>query len=280
VRPSSTARSMVEKLSSARTISAAFLGRPRCPSIAHRHADVGALERGGVVDAVAGHRHHLAARLQRGDQAQLVLGAGAGKDVAVLGELLQFLVRGGLDLGARHHAQRLGRAEAHLDADRARGAGVVAGDHLHADAGGVAGADGVDGLRARRVDDADEAEEDHVLLEILERERLLVVRDLARGRGEHAQAFGAQGLDLLLPEAALERLEPAAGAELARAPVEQAVGRTLQQDAAGAAGRSVERGHELVGRLERDAGVALSGRRRRSRPCARGCAARLRWARR
>lgn len=43
--------------------------------------------------------------------------------------------------------------------------------------------------------------------------------------GEHAQAFGAQRVDLLFPERAIERLELAAGAEFLVAAVEQAVWR-------------------------------------------------------
>jgi hypothetical protein len=39
---------------------------------------------------------------------------------------------------------------------------MVAGDHLHHDARGVAGAHRVHGARARRVDHADQAEEDQV----------------------------------------------------------------------------------------------------------------------
>ena len=41
---------------------------------AHRDADVGALQRRRVVDAVAGHRDEFAARLQRLDDADLLLG--------------------------------------------------------------------------------------------------------------------------------------------------------------------------------------------------------------
>ena len=41
---------------------------------AHRDADVGALQRRRIVDAVAGHRDELAARLQRLDDPDLLLG--------------------------------------------------------------------------------------------------------------------------------------------------------------------------------------------------------------
>ena len=48
---------------------------------AHRDADIGALQRGRIVHAVAGHRHHFAVGLQRLYQRELMLGAGAREDV-------------------------------------------------------------------------------------------------------------------------------------------------------------------------------------------------------
>ena len=48
---------------------------------AHGDADVGLLQRRRVVDAVAGHRHHLAIGLQRLDQPQLLFRFDAGEDV-------------------------------------------------------------------------------------------------------------------------------------------------------------------------------------------------------
>ena len=50
------------------------------PDLAHRDADVGALERGRIVDAVAGHRDDLAPALERVDDAQLVLRVDARVD--------------------------------------------------------------------------------------------------------------------------------------------------------------------------------------------------------
>ena len=41
---------------------------------AHGYADVGLLERGCIIDAVAGHRHHMAFGLQRLHQTQLLFG--------------------------------------------------------------------------------------------------------------------------------------------------------------------------------------------------------------
>ena len=56
---------------------------------AHRHADVGALQGGRIVHAVARHRHDLPARPERFDDAHLVLRADARKHVGVLDGLDQ-----------------------------------------------------------------------------------------------------------------------------------------------------------------------------------------------
>ncbi len=50
------------------------------PTPAHRHADVGGLERGRVVDPVAGHRNDRAAGLQGLDDPQLLFRHDPGED--------------------------------------------------------------------------------------------------------------------------------------------------------------------------------------------------------
>ena len=59
---------------------------------AHGHADVGLLERGRVVHAVAGHGDDVAARLQRLHEAELLLGRDAGEDGGALGDFGQIRV--------------------------------------------------------------------------------------------------------------------------------------------------------------------------------------------
>ena len=78
-RPSSTAATMVAKLSSASHHVGGFFGHVRAGH-AHRHADVGSLQRGRVVDAVARHRHRRACTLQRLHNPQLVFGVDARID--------------------------------------------------------------------------------------------------------------------------------------------------------------------------------------------------------
>ena len=50
------------------------------PEQPHGDADIGLFEGRRIVDPVAGDRHHLAAALQRLNDAQLLLRRGAGKD--------------------------------------------------------------------------------------------------------------------------------------------------------------------------------------------------------
>ena len=147
----------------------------------HGDADVGLLERRRVVDAVAGHRDDGAVGLQRAHDAQLVLGAGAGEHLGLRGQRPRARHRPAcVELGAGDDVRRVGQAE--LAGDRGRGGGVVAGDHLHGDAGGAAFGDRRDRLVARRVDEADDAEEHETVIEIGEREPCLAGRGMLHAR--------------------------------------------------------------------------------------------------
>jgi hypothetical protein len=64
---------------------------------------------------------------------------------------------------------------------------VIAGDHFHLDAGGMAGAYRADGARARRVDHADQAEKDQVAVDRCLVKRF-VGRQVAARQRQHAQA--------------------------------------------------------------------------------------------
>ena len=124
---------------------------------AHRHADVGRLQRRRVVDAVAGHRHHLAAALKRLHDAQLVPGRDTGehrglKRGFIEAGLIQLVE---LDAG-EHRCTWIDDAQIGRNARcRAR---MVAGNHDHADAGLAGLGDGDGGFLAWRIDDADGAE--------------------------------------------------------------------------------------------------------------------------
>ena len=113
---------------------------------------------------------------------------------------------------------------------------MVAGDHLHADAGGPAPRHGLDGLGPRRVDDAVEpherelAESDVVFVEVPVAFRRPGAAACAR---QHAQALVRQTVDCGVPEAPVQVPDFAGGAEFAGAHVQQAVGGALEQDRAG-----------------------------------------------
>ena len=185
-----------------------FLGHLRTLP-AHGDAGVGALQRGGVVDPVAGHRHHVAVGLQGCDQPELMLRTGAGEDVGVVTACAQpgFILR--VDLAAGDDTVAV--AQADQAADRRRGPRMVAGDHLHGDPGRVALGDGGNGLRPRRVDEADQAEKQKAAVDMIEIEFGLIRRHL-RGR-EREDAFAAIGdpVRLSMPSFEIQRLGLALG---------------------------------------------------------------------
>ena len=104
-RPSSTALTIVAKLSSVRIMTAASLDDVGAGD-AHRHADVRLLERRRVVDAVAGHRRRRARALEHLDQPHLVLRSDAGDDADVVDLLAGLLVAHGRELGAGDRSAR------------------------------------------------------------------------------------------------------------------------------------------------------------------------------
>ena len=139
------------------------VGAPR----AHRHADVGGLQRRRVVDAVAGHRHDLAAGPERLHQAQLLLGLDAAEDMRVGEPRAQRRHRSTPSAPPRD--DRAVGGQPHLARDRQRRGRMVAGDHHDTDAGGTALGNGLRHIRAHRILQPDQAEE-------LELEVMLVAR--------------------------------------------------------------------------------------------------------
>ena len=137
---------------------AGLLGHLR--TAAHGDADVGLLQRGGVVDGVAGHGDDLAGLLHEPGEAHLVLGGDAAEDVQ-LRELLDHLVvaellRGRCPVitpGPRPSWSAIARAVTVWSP-------VIMRTSIPAR---VRDAHGLDGLRAQRVDDADERHQDEVV---------------------------------------------------------------------------------------------------------------------
>ena len=80
--------------------------RRLCALAPHGDADVGLLERGRVVDAVARHRHDGPAGLERAHDTQLVLGTGAREHVDARGEVHESASEA-FELGAGDRVRRI-----------------------------------------------------------------------------------------------------------------------------------------------------------------------------
>ena len=140
------------------------LARDVGADLAHGDADVGSFERGRVVHAVAGHRDVLAGRLQRVDDADLLLRARARIHAHLTHTLRELLVGQPRELPACE-SQRAGLGNAEPHRDRRRGGRMIARDHHRRDAGRFAVADGCGDLAAWRIDEAHETDERQVALD-------------------------------------------------------------------------------------------------------------------
>ena len=157
------------------------------PLIAHRHADVGLLQRRGVVHAVAGHRHHLAAGLEGLDDPQLVLRRDAGEHADLGGDPLpaRGVQAGQLAAvgGPQRPAVRVA-VQAELPADLGGRRLLVAGDHHGADARLPARLDGGLRLLPQRVDHADQPDEHEPARQVL---LAVALRQVLVRQGQDAQ---------------------------------------------------------------------------------------------
>ena len=163
------------------------------------------LERGRVVDAVAGHRDDLAERLERMHEAQLLLRCDSREHVDVLDAPRQLGIVEQLEISAGQHVVR--GAQPDLATDVARGARVIAGHHHDAHAGRVALGDRPRDRRTDRVREPDEADQ-------LEREVVLLLRQRARlerrlGHAEDPQSGACHRLDARADLAGLLRRQVA-----------------------------------------------------------------------
>ena len=188
---------------------------------AHGNADVGRLERRGIVDAVASHGRDVAVGFDGLDDLDFVLRRDPGEDPDLLGALLEFFRRAGIDLVAGHALAPLG-ANAEFLSDGEGGVDVVAGDHDGRDAGATEGGNGRLGRSPRRVDHAGEADEDEVLL-----------GDFLLGRAELFLAVGEsqdpEGTGCHLVAGRLDVLDVLFG-DRADAPVQLADGNAMLED--------------------------------------------------
>ena len=237
-----------------------------CVPRPHGDADVGGLDRGGVVHAVAGHGDDVTLLPEGLDEQHLVLGRDASDhaDVVDAGEPLLVAERG--ELRPEHRLAR----DAELLGDGGSGGHVVAGDHAHPDAGLLGVVDGRQRRLAGRVDHGDDRR--HLEVGDVAEQVALGVEgggvEVAERRGHHPLPLalhagdGVLGplLQALVPGHAGCRGERAVAARLITA---GAAPFTKQRTTSLArrVGGGVEGRHQLVGGVERqrgrDAGTSL-----------------------
>ena len=155
--------------------------------------------------------------------------------------------------------------DAELASDRGRGDGVVASDHADLDARPFAVGDGGLGLGARWVDDADHGQEREILYELDEVPVGIERAGVEVTSTDHHHPFTLRGDPVVLVQGQMaivvgDRMDPAVGEHVEAAAGDEHVGGALDEAAHdGAAvrvGHLVERGHELVVRVERHLGHA------------------------
>jgi hypothetical protein len=146
-------------------MSAASLGNVRARD-AHRHADVGGLQCGRVVDPVAGHRHDCAFALQGFHDSQLVFRVDARINRNLFDRLnARVVIRHFLNLSAGDGSLVIGDAE--LGGDDGCGDGMIARYHYRAYPRRLRAADGFLRFCARRVNHADQSREHEVVFNTL-----------------------------------------------------------------------------------------------------------------
>ena len=187
---------------------------------AHADADVGGLDGGRVVHAVAGHGGDVPGVAPGVDDARFVLGLYAGVNGNFLKDLRELLVAHLAELRAGDGAGIV-RENAEIARDGNGGVDVVAGDHDRADAGLAAFADRAVDLRTAGVDHAEEADEHEI---VLKRFGLVIRRNAVPGaerRAENAQravgkllGMAADVLLIFLRDREDLALVPVAGAAL------------------------------------------------------------------
>ena len=219
-----------------------FLGRLGAVH-AHRHADVGAFQRRGVVDPVAGHRHHLMVGLQGCNQPQLVLGTGAGVHIGVHNHRPQRFIVHRLQFRAGQRLMPI--ADPDLGGDGPRGDAVVASDHLDPDAGLLGLPHRPDGFLARRIANAQQSQQDQAVLDILKGQLAAGLAGWAERHRQHPLAGRGQFLHPPPPVIQPQRLGTLR-ALFVRAHRPHLFRRTLDVDDAVAVMVVVQGGHEAV----------------------------------
>ena len=118
----------------------------------HGDADVGGLDRWGVVHAVTGHGDDIAFLPQSLHEQHLVLGCDASDHADVVDAGQALLVTEGGEVGSEHRYA----GDAELCSDGRSGDHVVAGHHPHSNPGVLGVVDGLHGRVAGRIDHRDD----------------------------------------------------------------------------------------------------------------------------
>lgn len=143
--------------------------------LAHGDADVGALQRGRVVDAVARHGREAVAAVQRFDHADFCRGGAARDDEREAWERVDLGVAEFVELRCGHHHARgdvgghvggVGGEDPDLRGNGARCAGMVACEHVHGDASRMAFGHGAGRFGSWGIVEADEAAEDEPFFDL------------------------------------------------------------------------------------------------------------------
>ena len=187
------------------------------------------------------HRDDLAARLQRLNDAQLLLGRDARAHAdAGHAHAQRVVVERSQLVAAEQFATAVGQPG--LACDRARSDRMVAGDHHDADARGPALGDGLGHLGAQRVGQPEQADEAEG--EVVFRPGPVFALKARLGDGEHAQAVGGQRLDRC------RDARTGGGVQVAK--LDHGLGRALGGDHLSAArGRRPNVGHRAQRRAQR-----------------------------
>ena len=196
-RPTSTAATIVAKLSSASTMSAASLETsvpviPMATPMSAAFSAGASLTPSPVIATV------MPCALQGIDDPELVLRIDPGVDRHLPHRPVEFRVRHRLELGPGHRPAVGGDAE--LGRNDRRRLRVIAGDHDRPDPGALRARDRFSGLVPRRVDHADQPEEDQIALHLgVDCLGLGIPRERAKGDPEGTQRLAGKRL-VALPD--------------------------------------------------------------------------------
>ena len=223
----------------------------------HCNTDVRLLQRGGIVDGVAGHRDDDSLALHELNEPKLVLWSNTPEDVEIRQSLEDLFVGEAPEVNAADRSC----AETEILPDCKRCRRVIPGDHPDVDSGIGCDGDRFFRRRAKRIDDPDERSEPEALNErhrIVRRCGYVGLIDEACSERQHAKTLACHPIvrrvDLFANRCVYRRRGPFRPGYFDTASKHH-VGRTFDQHHR--PGLSTDRqvvdgGHELVGRVERN----------------------------